>query len=210
MLQLYCITGKRIFRSLFHSLLNDGIITPRERRKIKRNKIKENVMSLYSAWQDRIEALDGNEEYEAFWKEYFEHEKENYKKILGAKNPVLKGKLSEVAASFNMKPETFLGFLDGANTSLTEELDLENLTEDSELNCTFDFEKLLFNMHSAKADWLYELEEWVDIFDEEKRLDIRKLHAKSKTVINTEEKIGRNDPCPCGSGKKYKKCCINK
>ena len=24
------------------------------------------------------------------------------------------------------------------------------------------------------------------------------------------EKIGRNDPCPCGSGKKYKKCCITK
>jgi len=23
-------------------------------------------------------------------------------------------------------------------------------------------------------------------------------------------KIGRNDPCPCGSGKKYKKCCIDK
>jgi uncharacterized protein YecA (UPF0149 family) len=23
----------------------------------------------------------------------------------------------------------------------------------------------------------------------------------------TGEKIGRNDPCPCGSGKKYKKCC---
>lgn len=25
-----------------------------------------------------------------------------------------------------------------------------------------------------------------------------------------EQKIGRNDPCPCGSGKKYKNCCINK
>lgn len=24
------------------------------------------------------------------------------------------------------------------------------------------------------------------------------------------EKIGRNDPCPCGSGKKFKKCCANK
>ena len=24
------------------------------------------------------------------------------------------------------------------------------------------------------------------------------------------EKIGRNDPCPCGSGKKYKQCCANK
>jgi hypothetical protein len=28
--------------------------------------------------------------------------------------------------------------------------------------------------------------------------------------ISTKVKIGRNDPCPCGSGKKYKKCCINK
>jgi preprotein translocase subunit SecA len=27
-------------------------------------------------------------------------------------------------------------------------------------------------------------------------------------VIRTEPKIGRNDPCPCGSGKKYKKCCM--
>ena len=31
-----------------------------------------------------------------------------------------------------------------------------------------------------------------------------------KTVVNTTKKIGRNDPCPCGSGKKYKKCCIKK
>ena len=28
--------------------------------------------------------------------------------------------------------------------------------------------------------------------------------------ITTTVKIGRNDPCPCGSGKKFKKCCINK
>ena len=26
----------------------------------------------------------------------------------------------------------------------------------------------------------------------------------------TDEKIGRNDPCPCGSGKKYKQCCLAK
>ncbi|RCV63967.1 hypothetical protein C5S53_11155 [Methanophagales archaeon] len=25
-----------------------------------------------------------------------------------------------------------------------------------------------------------------------------------------KKKIGRNDPCPCGSGKKYKKCCLRK
>jgi len=28
------------------------------------------------------------------------------------------------------------------------------------------------------------------------------------TVVHSEPMIGRNDPCPCGSGKKYKKCCL--
>ena len=27
-----------------------------------------------------------------------------------------------------------------------------------------------------------------------------------KPIVNAEPKVGRNDPCPCGSGKKYKKC----
>jgi SEC-C motif-containing protein len=31
--------------------------------------------------------------------------------------------------------------------------------------------------------------------------------ATPETVVNTQPKVGRNDPCPCGSGKKYKKCC---
>ena len=30
--------------------------------------------------------------------------------------------------------------------------------------------------------------------------------AKPQTVKHTGAKVGRNDPCPCGSGKKYKKC----
>jgi preprotein translocase subunit SecA len=30
--------------------------------------------------------------------------------------------------------------------------------------------------------------------------------AEVKTVRRDEPKVGRNDPCPCGSGKKYKKC----
>ncbi len=33
---------------------------------------------------------------------------------------------------------------------------------------------------------------------------------KKKTVVNTNKKIGPNDPCPCGSGKKYKFCCGKK
>ena len=31
-------------------------------------------------------------------------------------------------------------------------------------------------------------------------------HAKPQTVVREEPKVGRNEPCPCGSGKKYKKC----
>jgi len=31
--------------------------------------------------------------------------------------------------------------------------------------------------------------------------------SKPRTVRRQAEKVGRNDPCPCGSGKKYKKCC---
>jgi uncharacterized protein YecA (UPF0149 family) len=34
-------------------------------------------------------------------------------------------------------------------------------------------------------------------------------HAATAPVVRGHRKIGRNDPCPCGSGKKYKKCCLN-
>ncbi|MNO77360.1 hypothetical protein D3C76_684670 [compost metagenome] len=69
-----------------------------------------------------------------------------------------------------------------------------------------DLEKLYFNMLDAKAEYLYTLSQWEGIFSEEKRKEISKSYKESKTVRN-ENKIGRNDPCPCGSGKKYKKCC---
>lgn len=32
-------------------------------------------------------------------------------------------------------------------------------------------------------------------------------YPKAQTILRTGKKIGRNDPCTCGSGKKYKKCC---
>ena len=31
--------------------------------------------------------------------------------------------------------------------------------------------------------------------------------VKPETAVHTQPKVGRNDPCPCGSGRKYKKCC---
>lgn len=37
---------------------------------------------------------------------------------------------------------------------------------------------------------------------------ITKQPSGNVTVENETAKIGRNEPCPCGSGKKYKKCCL--
>ena len=44
-------------------------------------------------------------------------------------------------------------------------------------------------------------------YDPSERPQERKIQ---KTVVNTTKKVGRNDPCPCGSGKKYKNCCMLK
>ena len=34
--------------------------------------------------------------------------------------------------------------------------------------------------------------------------------VKKQPVRKADKKVGPNDPCPCGSGKKYKKCCMQK
>ena len=47
---------------------------------------------------------------------------------------------------------------------------------------------------------------FLDILSAEKREEITKAYKKSKTIVK-EKQPGRNDPCPCGSGLKYKKCC---
>ena len=61
-------------------------------------------------------------------------------------------------------------------------------------------------MLKADADYLFSLDQWNDVLSVEKRREIYKAYKCSKTV-HVEKKPGRNDPCPCGSGKKYKKCC---
>ena len=78
--------------------------------------------------------------------------------------------------------------------------------EDTEVSLAFDKELLYKNMVDAKADWLYELPQWDKIFTEEKKKVLYKEQKNART-IHVEKKVYPNDPCPCGSGKKYKKCC---
>lgn len=47
----------------------------------------------------------------------------------------------------------------------------------------------------------------VEFEDENEESDYRKNNYEVIEPVRTEKKIGRNEPCPCGSGKKYKKCC---
>jgi len=162
-------------------------------------------MALYQEWTNKIEEESQKRSFKKYWEEYLEKEKQNYITILEKHDEVISGKLSELAEKFNMDPVTMTGFLDGINTSLVKPLELEELTEDSEISLEIDFEKLYWNMLDAKADWLYNLPEWENILSAEKRAEITKDFRQSKIAVSN--KVGRNDPCPCGSGKKYKKCC---
>ena len=163
-------------------------------------------MSLYSEWRQAADAPRAPHEQEKFWNDYFALETENYKKILANHAEMYSGELSGLAETFGMDEVTFIGFLDGINTSLKQEIDLESLESSTVISLDVDFEKLYFNMLDAKADWLYHLKEWDDVLSEEKRHEITKEFRASKVFVK-QETVGRNDPCPCGSGKKYKKCC---
>ena len=163
-------------------------------------------MSLYSEWQDRADALNTPQEQQMYWGTYFDKETENYKKILSDPSKLYEGTLAELAKEFDMDDVTFTGFIDGINTSLKAEYDLESLTSESIVKLDVDLEKLYFNMLEAKAEWLYTLPEWDPILTVERRKEITKEHRATKIFVK-EETVGRNDPCPCGSGKKYKKCC---
>ena len=161
-------------------------------------------MALYEKWTEQIEAHQGRED--SFWTKYLDQEKDNYQIILAEQRQVIAGTIAELAPTYSMDETTFIGFLDGINESIDPVLELDTLEADTPIQFTIDWEKLYFNMHAAKADWLYSLPEWEPILSEEKRKEITKAYRLSGTDI-APPKVGRNEPCPCGSGLKYKKCC---
>ena len=52
-----------------------------------------------------------------------------------------------------------------------------------------------------------QMKKWMKDHEAELRAEGAPEQAKVETVVHEGPRIGRNDPCPCGSGKKYKKCC---
>ncbi len=164
-------------------------------------------MALLKQWRDIAYNEQTNKgELQRFWVKYFNMEKEIYKQLLSNPGEEVKGSVKELAEKYDVDILTMVGFLDGINDSLAVQNPIEEMDEETVVNLVFDKELLYKNMVGAKADWLYELEEWNAVFTEEKRKELYKEQKTSTTIVKGE-KIGRNDPCPCGSGKKYKKCC---
>lgn len=163
-------------------------------------------MSLYKQWTEMVTEYVRVKGEEAFWQEYMQIETAIYKDILANHNEPTKLVISEAAKKYNTTEEFIMGFTDGINDSINNSYDLETIKSTDELVLDVNLEKLYFNMLDAKAEYLYTLPQWEGIFSPEKRKEIQKQYRDSVTVRN-ENKIGRNDPCTCGSGKKYKKCC---
>ena len=163
-------------------------------------------MGILKQWRDRAYDEKANKgDMQRMWAAYFAKEKDIYAQLLTDPDTVVTGTVKELADKYGVDLMTMTGFLDGINDSLKEPNPIEEMEEDTVVNLGFDKELLYKNMVAAGADWLYGLEEWEPIFDEEKRKELYKEQKESGT-IRKPAKIYPNDPCPCGSGKKYKKC----
>ena len=164
-------------------------------------------MTLLENWRNKAYGEGTNDKQkEELWKRYFLIEKGIYEQILEEPDKVISCTVAELADRYGTDIETITGFLDGINDSLKEANPIETMEERTPVKIEIDPEKLYYNMVEAKADWLYSLPQWDKILNEGRRKELYKEQKKSGTVVKGR-KIGRNEPCPCGSKKKYKHCC---
>lgn len=164
-------------------------------------------MALLEEWQKiAYDQQADRGKLQKFWQRYFMLEKGVYEKLLTNPDEKVEGTIKELAEKYDLSIMDMTGFLDGINDSLVTPNPIDTMEEDTKVSLAFDKEKLYKNMVDAKADWLYELPQWDEIFDADTKRKLYLEQKKSGTVV-VGKKVGRNDPCPCGSGKKYKFCC---
>ena len=166
-------------------------------------------MSLLQEWRDYAysEEMQNSKEGQQFWQNYFSLEKGIYEQLLSNVSDVVEGTVEELAAKYDVPLSMMVGFLDGINESLKEPNPIDTMEKDTTVKLDIEPEKLYYNMVECGAEWLYKLPMWDDILSEERRKELYKEQKNSGTIHNENRKVGRNDPCPCGSGKKFKYCC---
>ncbi len=167
-------------------------------------------MALLEQWQTMAYDQEQNQAtLQQFWNNYFLLEKSVYEQLLANPNEKVSGTVKELADKYDLDIMAMTGFLDGINDSLVTPNPIDTMEEDTVVSLEFDKEALYKNMIDAKADWLYELPQWDEFFDAETK---KRLYRDGKNLhtVRNDKKVGRNDPCPCGSGRKYKQCCGKK
>lgn len=169
------------------------------------------MSKVYQTWVQWSNAMPTEQQRQAFFDEYYAREAEVYAVVLEEliNDSLFHGTEAEVAEHYGMEPEMFASFLDGINTSLAVPVDLDELEETTPVDWEIIPDRLYYNMLDARADWLYKLPGWEQLLSAERRQQITR-EWRSDNQVHVEQKPGRNDPCPCGSGKKYKKCCMLK
>ena len=138
------------------------------------------LMTIDKFWKDHLYEMDGLRE-------------SVYLRSYGQKDPLLEYK-KEAHAIFTTMMESLAGEVAKSLFNLTTVRDPQALMDMS--NATYSYNEV-----SAPSE----------IQNDMHMSDVAYSGAggalKQKTVVRTQPKVGRNDPCPCGSGKKYKNCC---
>lgn len=169
--------------------------------------MSEENKTLLEQWREMAYfAQKTQKDSDMFWANYFNQEKGIYELLLAEPANVVSGTVQELADKYGVKLLMMVGFLDGINDSLKNPNPIETLDENTVVSLDMDLELLYKNMVEAKADWLYNLPQWEPLITAERREELYKEQKRSHTIVKPK-KVGRNDPCPCGSGKKYKQCC---
>ncbi len=163
-------------------------------------------MTLYENWLVTAYTKEGSS-IPAFWDKYMPAEQAIYENIIGNNKPEIKGTIEELAKEAKMELSHYIGFLDGISEALDKSLDINALEATTAIDVKVNFETLYKKMVEYKAAHLYNLPEWDKVFTAEQRNAFYKNQKSAKTVVRETKKVGRNEPCPCGSGKKYKQCC---
>jgi len=164
-------------------------------------------MALYEAWK-RVSMDAQGQPVKHVWDDYLAKEKVVYAQILKNKTNRIEGTVAEIAEALRLSTTHIAAFLDGIHEAVDGVPEpLDDITEETKIAFDIDFGRLYKQMVAYKADALYGLPEWENIFTAEEQKALYVEEKRSHTVVRNDPKTGRNEPCACGSGKKYKKCC---
>ena len=162
-------------------------------------------MALHDAWK-RVAFDPQGQAVKHVWDEYLAKEKKVYKEILSQKLTLIEGTMEELSSRFGLNTTHMAAFVDGIHEAVDDLPPINEIEADTAIKMEIDFKRLFKQMVEYKAKELYSLPEWNDIFAPYEQREYYMEQKKAHTIVKSE-KIGRNEPCPCGSGKKYKKCC---